>query len=386
MLATNSLHPAGNGFVFFDIETTGLSKCWSQITQIAAVRTDSDFNIVDVNHDIFDLRGRRLPWIVPSPGAMLVTGVTPDQLERTPLSHYEMMAEVAAAFKDWAPATFIGYNSIAFDEQHIRNTLFSTLYPPYLTSQPGCGRADAYTILKVISALTPGIIYLPEINGKPSMKLGPVLRANGIPFAEADAHDALADVKGTIALMRLMHERCPTIANHMLRMASRRAAQAFFDENVIFRHVTYYGTPHVALSKRVAAHPNNPNCIAIFDLAHDPAPYLNLDVEELKVALRATPRVLRTIRLNAQPSVLPRDIVPPATDEPDDFTLEARAVSLALAIQFKRNVAEAMKRLSENYPQSPYVEERLYDAFPSWAERNLAARFHLTSDWRERYR
>ena len=250
MLATNSLHPAGNGFVFFDIETTGLSKCWSQITQIAAVRTDSDFNIVDVDHDIFDLRGRRLPWIVPSPGAMLVTGVTPDQLERTPLSHYEMMAEVAAAFKDWAPATFIGYNSIAFDEEHIRNTLFSTLYPPYLTSQPGCGRADAYTILKVISALTPGIIYLPEINGKPSMKLGPVLRANGIDdLSEQDAHDALADVKGTIALMKLMRERCPEIVNHMLLMGSKRAAQAFFDENVIFRHVTYFGAPHVALSE-----------------------------------------------------------------------------------------------------------------------------------------
>ncbi|MBY0611100.1 MAG: hypothetical protein K2P80_02840 [Beijerinckiaceae bacterium] len=390
MLASHHSQPAGNGFVFFDLETTGLLRGFDQITQVAAIRTDADFNIVDTKRDILDLRCRRLPWIVPSPAALLVTGTTADRLERTNLSHYEMMAAVARTVADWAPAVFIGYNSLRFDEEHLRAALFSTLHDPYLTSKPGSGRADVLSMLQVVATLAPGAISLPVIDGKPSMKLGNVLRANGYVFTEEHAHDALYDVRGTIALMKLMSERAPNLVRHMLAMASRGAAEAFLAENAVFRHVTWYGAPEVTLATRIVTHPSNRSAVAIFDLAHDPAPYLDLDIDQLADALVAQPRVIRTIKLNAQPALLPRDIVPnvvpPSPDDPDDYTLQARATTIALASGFQARLAEAMERWSASFAPSPHVEQQLYDRFPSWADKRIAARFHEIGDWRERLR
>ena len=386
MLATNHAHAAANGFVVYDTETTGLSKAFDQITQIAAIRTDAEFTIIDENYDVLNQRGRRLPWIVPSPGAMLVTGASADDYERCGTSHYEMMGVVAGAFAEWAPAIFIAFNGLRFDEELLRTNLFSTLHPPYLTSAAGCGRADAYLMLKTICAIMPGAIVIPEIDGKPCLKLGAVLRANNLAFAEADAHDALADVKGTIALIKLMKSRAPAIFDHLLCMAYRREAQDFIEANTIFRRITWFGSPQNALATRIAANPANPNQIALFDLAHDPAPYLNLSVEELAEALRASPRVISTIKLNAQPTLLPCAMVPASPDDTDDYTMEARVVSITLATDFQQNVATAMQLLQERYPSSPHVEEQLYEGFPSWADKHLAARFHLTSDWRQRYR
>ena len=48
---------------------------------------------------------------------------------------YEMMRAVRAKLLDWSPAIFIGYNSINFDEQHLRQALFRTLREPYLTNR-----------------------------------------------------------------------------------------------------------------------------------------------------------------------------------------------------------------------------------------------------------
>ena len=388
MLANNPA--AANGFVFYDVETTGISRCFDQILQIACIRTDGDFNIVDPECDILNLRCRRLPWITPSPGAMLVTGVTHDQLERAPLSHYEMMCAVNAAYENWSPATFIGYNSLRFDEELLRHGLFSSLYPAYLTSQRGCGRADVYRMLQVVTALAPGVIALPEINGRPSMKLGNVLRANGIVFSEDEAHDALADVRGTIALLKLMRQRCPIIVEHMLGMASRDGAATFLDQNPIIRHVTHFGTAHLAMVKPMAANPDNRNEVAIFDLGFDTAPYLNMSVDELANALRSLPRVISSIRLNAQPAILTREALLDETvernpEDIDDYTIEARAISISLAQHFRDNVAEAMQLLQRRYIPGPYIEEQLYSGgFPSFADKRLASRFHRITDWRQR--
>ena len=72
-------------FIFYDTETSGLNKLFGQIFQYAAILTDENFQILDQ----FEIKSRRMPHIVPEPGAMLVTGVTPEQLENTPNSYYE---------------------------------------------------------------------------------------------------------------------------------------------------------------------------------------------------------------------------------------------------------------------------------------------------------
>ncbi len=58
-------------FVFYDTETTGTDTWFDQILQFAAIKTDADLNELDR----FEIRCRLLPHVVPSPGAMRVTGV-----------------------------------------------------------------------------------------------------------------------------------------------------------------------------------------------------------------------------------------------------------------------------------------------------------------------
>jgi exodeoxyribonuclease-1 len=63
-------------YVFYDTETTGLETAFDQILQFAAIKTDDDF----LELDRVNIRSRLLPHIVPSPGALLVTKVTPATL------------------------------------------------------------------------------------------------------------------------------------------------------------------------------------------------------------------------------------------------------------------------------------------------------------------
>ena len=59
-------------YIFYDTETTGKVTAFDQILQFAAIKTDAELNVLDT----FDVRCRLLPYIVPSPGALLVTGTT----------------------------------------------------------------------------------------------------------------------------------------------------------------------------------------------------------------------------------------------------------------------------------------------------------------------
>jgi hypothetical protein len=60
------------GFVFYDLETTGVSPAYNQPLQFAAIRTDDSF----VEIERVNLRCRIAPHIIPSPQALIVTGVT----------------------------------------------------------------------------------------------------------------------------------------------------------------------------------------------------------------------------------------------------------------------------------------------------------------------
>jgi exodeoxyribonuclease-1 len=94
-------------YVFYDTETTGTETALDQILQFAAIKSDDDFNELDR----LNLRCRLLPHIVPSPGALRATTISPAILTDLALpSHYEMILQVRARLIEWSPATFIGFN------------------------------------------------------------------------------------------------------------------------------------------------------------------------------------------------------------------------------------------------------------------------------------
>ncbi len=116
-------------FVFYDCETTGTEPAFYQILQFAAIRTDADFNEVDR----FEVRSRLLPRVVPSPGAMAITGMSIEDITNpTHPSHYQMVRAIHAKLSAWSPATFLGYNSIKFDEDLLRQALYQRSTRPIL--------------------------------------------------------------------------------------------------------------------------------------------------------------------------------------------------------------------------------------------------------------
>ena len=78
-------------FVIYDVETTGLNKRFDQILHFAAVRTDEEL----IPTARIELRSRLLPYVVPSPKALLLTDVSLKEITDTARpSHYEMVREI----------------------------------------------------------------------------------------------------------------------------------------------------------------------------------------------------------------------------------------------------------------------------------------------------
>lgn len=149
---------------------------------------------------------------MPSPDALLVTGVTPAMLEDLPLSHLEMMAQIARIIVDCKPAMLIGYNTIRFDDEVLRQSFYQTLLPPYLAAMTGHGGPDVLTMLRAVVMLEPSAVAIPRDDaGKPIFKLDDVCRANSITLSEDDAHDALADVRATRDLFALLEPGEPLL-------------------------------------------------------------------------------------------------------------------------------------------------------------------------------
>ena len=127
-----------SNFVFYDFETSSSNKYWGQIIQIGAVLTNDNLQELDR----FEARCKLNPGIIPEAMALIVNQTTPKMLVGANLSHYQMIRQFVDTLKKWGKATYIGFNSIDFDEEFLRNTLFQTLEYPYLTSTNGNTRGD----------------------------------------------------------------------------------------------------------------------------------------------------------------------------------------------------------------------------------------------------
>jgi exodeoxyribonuclease-1 len=80
-------------FVIYDTETTGTNTAFDQILQFGAIKTDCELNELDR----FEIRCRLLPYVVPAPGAMRVTGISVGQLTDPALpTHYQMVRAIKA--------------------------------------------------------------------------------------------------------------------------------------------------------------------------------------------------------------------------------------------------------------------------------------------------
>jgi exodeoxyribonuclease-1 len=368
-------------FVIYDLETSGLEPQWNVPLQSALIHTDAELKPLGE----LSLRCRLPAHIVPAPGALLTTGIRPEQLEQAPLSCCEMLGVIARALEAWAPATIIGYNTLRYDEEILRHAFFTHLLPPYATSLNGHRRADLLTMVRAVAMLEPGAITVPlGATGKPSFRLGDVCRANGIALSEDEAHDAMADAKATLALLRHLREVAPTTVATMLGLADKGVPSRL----LVSRDVLLLGgqsrlTPVIG----VTPHPTVATSWAAVDLTVDPADYLDLPVEDL-IALFSQRgiRPIRMVKTNAQPILIGYEQGCHALteDQRDGALYNERAARIREHAGFRANLAAAMANRFVDRETSPHSEATLYSGgFLSNADARACVRWHA-SPWSDR--
>ena len=364
-------------FIFYDTETTGISTAFDQILQFASITTDSDLN----ETDRFEIRSRLLPYIVPSPHALRVTGQTIDDLlDESRPSHYEMVTEIRRALG--CPAMFVGYNSLTFDEEILRQAFYCCLYPPYLTNTAGNKRADAMHLIRAAAVLHPDALARAfNDKGRPSFKLDRLAPANG--FSHVNAHDALADVEALIHLCRIVRDRCPALWARFQQFASKMAVEDFLRDERAFLLLEF----HPISTRRyfvTSIGSGNGSVAYCYDLMIDPAELKVLTDAELTSRLAKSPRTLRRVKTNAAPCLCS------LADAPLEMLDELSADELFRRAQEVRSDQALVDRLvaaaidaETTYPPSPHVEKRIYDGFWSRRDEQRLEAFHAVP-WEER--
>jgi exodeoxyribonuclease I len=362
-------------FVFYDTETTGTNTAFDQILQFGAIRTDHELNELER----FEIRCRLLPYVVPSPGAIRVTGVGVDHLTDPALpSHYQMVRAIRSKMNEWSPAIFIGHNSLGFDEHLLRQALYKTLHAPYLTNTNGNCRTDSLRMIQAVSRFVPNALTIPiDERGRQVFKLDRLAPANG--FDHSAAHDAMGDVEATIYMCRLIAERAPDHWSNFVRFAQKAAVADFAQEEDVFVLTDFfYGKGYSWLVTGIGVNPDNKSEMLVFDLSQDPGDLAALSDDELASRLSERPKPVRGMRTNAGPLVLPYDDAPAGLLDgapgPEELRRRASFIKNDRALA-ERLIAAFRQSRAEKEP-SPHVEEQIYDGFTGNDDQVILDRFH----------
>ncbi len=369
-------------YIFYDTETTGKITAFDQILQFAAIKTDADLNVLDT----FDVRCRLLPYIVPSPGALLVTGTTVADITACRLSHFEMMRLVHAQMHRWSQngSIFVGWNNMRFDEALLRQAYYQTLLPVYQTNTNGNGRADMMRMAQVVSACAPHCLAIPiQPDGKRAFKLGLMAAANDVALDKA--HDALADANATLGIARLIRQRAPAVWDALMVNARKSSPLRLLQSEPLMLLCEYFGNPFNSIVSPLAANAGNANEWALFDLQYDPALFLDVGDADLCEAIDGATKVIRRVSINAQPGLLPIGYAP------DDVlggrqsleTYQARAQAIREHPEFRRRISRLLAARYEGRAEPAHVEQRIYSGFPSNADQTCMHAFH-SQGWEDR--
>ena len=369
-------------YVFYDTETTGIETTFDQILQFAAIRTDDNLNELER----FNIRCRLLPHIIPSPIALHVTHVTPAMLIDSALpSHYEMIRHIRDTLLEWSPATFIGFNSMSFDENLLRQALFQTLHPAYLTNTNGNARSDAIRVAHAASVYAPDAIVVPtDDRGRQVFALDRLANANG--YNHDDAHEAMADVEATIYIVRLIRNRAPDVWKAMDRATTKNAVKEYVTTESLFSLTeSYFGRIYSWQVTPCGQNPKDAGQLLVFDLFFDPDDYRFLSAEDLVPVMNASPKVIRSLRANRQPIMMPADTTPDGTKAlqipPGELRRRVEIIQGDTDFQARVGRAQALRFVDKEPPA--HVEQRIYDGFPNAADEALMEQFHQ-ADWSER--
>lgn len=183
-------------YLFYDLETSGLSAPFDQILEFAAIRTTEELEELSRHYFKVALR----PDIVPSPQALMTHRIGLDVSEDV-WTEDQVVYKIHELFNQ--PDTITcGYNTLGFDDEFMRFAFYRNLLNPYTHQYAnGCGRLDIYPITALFYSFVPEALEWPVKDGKQTLKLEHINTANRL-VTGGQAHHAMTDVEVTIALAK----------------------------------------------------------------------------------------------------------------------------------------------------------------------------------------
>ena len=273
---------SGTSFLWHDYETFGTHPALDRPAQFAALRTDAQLQELGEPLSIFC---KPASDMLPHPGACLVTRITPQRAASAGCIEAEFAQAIHAQMME-PGSCCVGYNSLRFDDEFTRHLFYRNFYDPYEREyRNGNSRFDLIDLARMCFALRPQGVQWPEHEaGIPSFRLEELTAANGIDHS--GAHDALADVRATIALARRLRLAQPRLWDWGLSMREQKAAIRLLDTgdpkplvHTSSRYPASRGCTTLVLA--LAKVPDRPKSVIVIDLMFDPQALLDLDADAI---------------------------------------------------------------------------------------------------------
>lgn len=352
-------------FYWHDYETSGVDPKRDRPLQFAGVRTDMEFNVIG---EPLVLYCKPADDYLPHPMASLITGITPQKALEEGVCEAEFMHRIHAELS--RPGTCsVGYNSLRFDDEVTRYSLYRNFFDPYAREwQNGCSRWDIIDMLRLTRALRPDGIEWPQYeSGALSLRLEDLTRANGVIHTQA--HDALSDVWATIALAKLVKQKQPKLFDFVFQNRGKQTARQMLDTqsmkpvlHVSSRYPSEQG--NLAVIAPIAEHPINRNAVIVWDLRHDPSVLNELTVAQLKALLYmrhdertdTTPKIaLKLVHTNRCPVLAPAGMI--NASEADRLGISGDQCRRHLAV-LRSTLAHWQDKIQQLYTDSDLPKDR----------------------------
>jgi len=410
---------SNQSFFFYDLETSGLNPRYDRIMQFAGQRTDLDLQPIGAP---VNLLVKMTDDILPSPDAIMVTKITPQQTRADGISEAELAGILLEQV--FTPGTIaVGYNNVRFDDEFVRHTLWRNFRDPYEWSwSDERSRWDLLDVARLVRALRPDGIEWPfrEIpnssssdlirgskkdqvdsrvkheNDKekmpqndtvikkiPTVNLVDLAKANG--FENKQAHDALADVETLIKVAKLLKEKQPKMWDYLLKMRDKRAVAKLVNLEEPAAFVYASGRYPAEFEKTTVVLPlapaSKPGAVVVYDLRIDPAIWSEKSLEELGRIAGASweerkadgfvPLPVKELGLNRCPAVAPLGTLDAAAKKRLKLDMKQIEANFNYLRKNRGLVDKLVAALGSRpeFPVSSDVEGRLYDSFAPDADR-----------------
>ena len=373
--------------IIYDFETSGRSARYDQILQAGIILYDK--NLVEIKQ--LNLKSKLNADVIPSINALNVNKIYLSNLLKEKKTSFEIIQEMNDFFEKHRPSMFLGYNSINFDEEFLRQGLWENFLYPYVTTTRDNKRGDVLNLVRMAHAQNPDIMkIIQDDDGKFSFKLENISKENN--FNILQSHEAISDVIATKKVFEIVKKNAQDIFKDFIDNTDKKKLIEKIKFNEFFcLHANYYGKHFFYLLTHLTDHPVYNDNFLVFDLKYDPRDLINLTNQQLsEVFFSGKKKYFRKIKVNKQPSILSEKIA--LSKSPYDEIEVEELVKRKKIIEesdLKNRIEKLLVIEAENFEESrsqlqENEEETIYKENINNFDRSIMGRFYRT-EWDKKW-